>query len=45
MRFADAGRAEEENVLFGAEIAAGGQFEDLFAVDGWVELSLLTMCN
>ena len=38
MRFADSGRAEEEDVFAFAEVIAGGQFEDLFAVDGRVEL-------
>ena len=38
MRFADARRAEQQNIFALAEVSAGGQFEDLFAVDRRVEL-------
>ncbi len=38
MRFADAGRADQEDVFACAQIVSGGEFEDLPAVDRGVEV-------
>ncbi len=38
MRFAHAGRTQEQDVFAFAQVVAGGQLEDLFAVDGGIEL-------